>query len=47
MGSTLSTGLQLWKTLADSRYVNKVWEYTAENTKISVKEIAGAAHHVL
>jgi hypothetical protein len=47
MSLTLSTGLQLWKTLADSSYFNKVWQYTAENIQISVKEITGAAYHVL
>ena len=40
---TLSTGLQLCKTQADNSYVNKVWENTAENIKISVEEITGAA----
>jgi hypothetical protein len=42
MSLTLSTGLQLWKTLADNSYVSKAWEYTAENIKISVQEITGA-----
>jgi len=44
---TLSTALQLWKTLADISYVNKAWENTAKNIKISVKEITGEAYHVL
>jgi len=43
MRLTLSTWFKLWKTLADNSYVNKAWENTADNIKISVKEITGAA----
>jgi hypothetical protein len=38
MSLTLSTWLQIWKTLTDN---------TAENIKISVKEMAEAAYHAL
>ena len=39
---TPSTGLQLWRTLADISYVGKAQENIANNTKISVEEIIEA-----
>jgi len=43
MSLTTSTGLQLWRTSVDSSHVNKARENIANNIKISVEEIIGAA----